>query len=206
MIPKMFVFIGIVFVAIIFSVYAMRGGKAMDKKVLFVLMPEGYQDLEFNTPYKMLADKGCTIDVAGLRAGEAKGSLGGSFTPNKVLNQMSEADLAGYDILIIPGGPGSVEFLWKDVTLSNVIKYFYNNKKIVASICYATVAVAKTGVLKGKKATGFPSTELKDIFNEEGVEFVDNGYFIDKSDKMITAQSPKFAQDFGREIIKMLED
>jgi protease I len=202
---KMFVIVGFIVAVIGFSVYMMQGGKVMNKKILFVLMPKGYQDIEFNTPYKMLADKGCTIDVAGLAAGAAQGALGGTFTPNKHLSSMSDADFAAYDALVIPGGPGSVEHLWSNATVNQTIKTFYNNKKVIASICHATATVAKTGILKGKKATGFPSTELKDVFKQEGVEFVDQGCFVDKSDHMITAQSPKFAKEFGQEIIKMLE-
>ncbi|MFH1254198.1 MAG: DJ-1/PfpI family protein, partial [bacterium] len=90
------------------SIHFMHGEKNMNKKVLFILMPEKYQDLEFNTPYQMLKTKGCVVDVAGLKPGEAKGGLGGSFTPNLLLSNLSETDFDKYDAVIIPGGPGSV--------------------------------------------------------------------------------------------------
>ena len=202
---KMFVVVGFIVAIVGFSVYMMQGVKAMNKKILFVLMPKGYQDIEFNTPYKMLVDKGCTVDVAGLADGTAQGALGGSFTPSKLLSAMTDADIATYDAVVIPGGPGSIDYLWSNAKLNQTIKTFYKNKKIVASICHATAAVAKAGILKDKKATGFPSTELKEVFKQEGVEFVDQGCFVDKPDNMITAQSPKFAKEFGQAIIKMLE-
>lgn len=186
------------------SIYWMRGDDAMNKKILFVLMPENYQDIEFNESYKILKDKGCSIDVAGLRSGVATGCLGGSFTPNLVLTDMSDADFAKYDALVIPGGPGSVEHLWSNSKVMETIKYFYNNKKVVAAICHAAGAVAKSGILAGKKATVFPSEEAKNVFKQENVEFVDQGVFVDKDDKMITSQGPKFAKDFGNAIVNML--
>ncbi|KKQ33134.1 MAG: Intracellular protease, PfpI family [candidate division TM6 bacterium GW2011_GWF2_37_49] len=202
---KMFVVFGFIVAVVGFSVYMIHGVKAMNKRILFILMPKGYQDIEFNTPYKMLVDNGCTVDVAGLDDGTAQGALGGSFTPNKLLSVMTDADIAAYDALVIPGGPGSIDYLWNNAKLNQTIKTFYNAKKIVASICHATAAVAKTGILNGKKATGFPSTELKKVFNQEGVDFVDQGCFVDKSENIITAQSPKFAKEFGQAIINMLE-
>lgn len=202
---KAFIVVGFIVAVVGFSVYMMQGVKAMKNKILFVLMPKGYQDLEFNTPYKMLIDKGCTIDVAGLTEGTAQGALGGSFTPNKLLTTMTDDEFMKYDALVIPGGPGSIDYLWSNAKLKQIITIFYNNKKIIASICHATAAVSKSGVLKGKKATGFPSTELKEVFQQEGTKFIDLGCFADESDKMITAQSPKFAKEFGQAIIKMLE-
>jgi protease I len=202
---KMFLIATVVLCTVVLSVYLMQGGKAMNKKVLFILMPEGYQDLEFNTPYKLITDKGNGVDVAGLRLGTAHGKLGGSFEPNLILTDMTDTDFAKYDAIVIPGGPGSVEHLWENQKVRETIKYFYNNKKIVASICYAAVAVAKTGILKGKKATAFPSDEAKKIFKQEGVEYVDQDCVVDISEHMITAQGPAVAKKFGFEIIKMLE-
>lgn len=200
-----FLLFGAIFsLLIIISVYYLIGDKGMNKKVLFVLMPEGYQDFEFNEPYELLKSKGYVIDVAGLRPGVAKGKFGGSFTPNVVLTEMTDADFAKYDVLVIPGGPGSVEFLWDNSKLQSTIKFFHTNKKFIASICYAVIAVVKTGLLKGKKATVFPSDEAKDIFRQEDVEFVDQGCVVDKNDKMITAQGPKFAKEFGKKIIEIL--
>lgn len=201
---KYFLF-GVVLVALIISsIFYLIGDKGMNKRVLFILMPEGYQDFEFNEPYGLLKAKGCKIDVAGLRSGIALGKMGGSFNPNLVLTDMADSDFDKYDALVIPGGPGSVQCLWNDAKVKSTIMYFYNNKKWIASICYAVIAVVKTGILKGKKATVFPSEEAKDIFKQEDVEFVDQGCVVDKQDKMITAQGPTFAKEFGKKIIEML--
>ena len=193
--------------AVIFIVYSnnlISGGKSMNKKVLFILMPEGYQDLEFNVPYQTLQAKGCGVDVSGLQQGVAKGCLGGSFTPNVLLDNLSTSDFDKYDAVVIPGGPGSVQYLWGNKKVQNVVKYFNSKGKVVAAICYAVIVPVQAGILKNKKATVFPTDEAKAILKTCGVEFVDNGYVTLKSDKIITAQGPKFANEFADEIVKML--
>ena len=176
----------------------------MNKKILFILMPEGYQDLEFNTPYKMLKTKGFMVDVAGLRPGIAQGKLGGSFTPNLLLSNLSEKDFDSYDAVVVPGGPGSVEYLWNNKKLQNVVQYFNSKGKVVAAICYAVILPVQAGILKGKKATVFPTDEAKAILKERDVEFVEDGCVVLNVEKIVTAQGPKFANDFANEIVKML--
>jgi protease I len=209
--PKMSLFAGfgvvslcVVVLLIAYSNHLSSGGKSMNKKVLFILMPEGYQDLEFNVPYQTLQSKGCVVDVAGLQQGVAKGKLGGSFTPNLLLANLSTSDFDKYDAVVIPGGPGSVQYLWGNKKVQNVVEYFNSKGKVVATICYAVIVPVQAGILKGKKATVFPTDEAKAILKDCGVEFVDNGYVTLTADKIITAQGPKFANEFANEIVKML--
>lgn len=204
---KMFLVAGFCVVALVVvaSIQLIQGEKNVNKKVLFVLMPENYQDLEFNTPYQMLKTNGCVVDVAGLRPGEAKGALGGSFSPNLLLSNLSETDFDKYDAVIIPGGPGSVQYLWGNKKLQDVVKYFNSKCKIVAAICYAVILPVQAGLLKGKKATVFPTDEAKAILKDCGADFVDTGCVVLKDDKIITAQGPKFANEFANEIVKILK-
>jgi protease I len=187
------------------SIHLMLGEKNMNKKVLFILMPENYQDLEFNTPYQMLKTKGCLIDVAGLKPGAAKGALGGLFTPNILLSNLSETDFDKYDAVVVPGGPGSVQYLWDNKNVQNVVKYFHSKDKVVAVICYAVIVAVQAGLLKGKRATVFPTDEAKAILKKFGADFVDTGCVVLKEDKIITAQGPKFANEFANEIVKILK-
>jgi len=176
----------------------------MNKKVLFILMPDGYQDFEFNVPHQTLKTKGFGVDVAGLQQGVAKGKLGSSFTPNLLLSNLSDSDFDKYDAVIVPGGPGSVEYLWGNKKVQDVVKYFNSKGKVVATICYAVIVAVQAGLLTGKQATVFPTDEAKAILKDCGVEFVDTGCVVLKNDKIITAQGPKFANEFANEIVKIL--
>jgi protease I len=168
-------------------------------------MPQGFQDHEFNVPYKALCDKGYTVDVAGLQPGQASGKLGATFTPNKQLCEMSNIDFDTYDALVIPGGPGSTKYLWNNKDIQKVAHYFYSKKKVVATICYACAVPAQAGLLTGKKATIYPTDEAKKLFSDNGVIFVDHGCEILHDEKVITAQGPQFVRAFAQAIISLLE-
>lgn len=174
-------------------------------KILFILMPKDYQETEFNTPYNDSLEAGHTVDVAGLAQGNAFGHKGAQFTPNKSLDQMNEQELAGYDALVIPGGPGSTTYLWDNELILKTIKFFHDHKKLVATICYACIPLAQTGILTDQHATVYPTAEAKAIFKQLNVEFIDAGCVVLDDEKIITAQGPNFASQFSEEILKLLE-
>lgn len=173
-------------------------------KVLFVLMPM-FKDEEFVEPYEIIKNAGHSADVAGLAEGTIKGSNGHEHNPNLIFEQLTDQDLEKYDALVIPGGPGSIKYLWENKELQNVISYFHENKKVVAAICYAVIAIVKTGLLLHKHATVYPTDEAKAILEEYGVKFSKNGCVSLFDEKIITAQGPKFAKEFGNEIVKLLK-
>lgn len=172
-------------------------------KILCVLMPN-YRDEEFTVPHQIIIDAGHTVDVAGLIPGDAIGAGGHAHTPNLMFSDLKKDDLKNYDLLMIPGGPGSKKYLWDKKEIQETISYFHENQKPIAAICYAVIAVVQSGILLNKHATVYPTSEAKDIFEEYGVRFSKDGCVSLSAEKIITAQGPKFAKDFGNEILKML--
>lgn len=173
-------------------------------KILFILM-QNYQDDEFNVPYKILANEGHAIDVAGLTEGDVTGAKGSSFSPNRILSEIENSELSQYDALVIPGGPGSKEHLWDNQLVADTITYFHEHKKLVAAICYAVIAVVKTGILLHKHATVYPTDEAKAILEEYGVKFSKDDCVALGPEKIITGQGPSAAHDFGQAILNALK-
>ncbi|MFH1644123.1 MAG: DJ-1/PfpI family protein [bacterium] len=173
------------------------------KNILFILIPD-FRDEEFTVPFNILYEAGHTIDVAGLKEGEIIGANGYKHKADFLLDTLSHEDLEKYDVLVIPGGPGSTTYLWNNPKIQEIIEFFNERGKIVATICYACVAAAQSGILKGKKATVYPTHEARKIFEECEVTFDDAGVVTLKDEKIITAQGPKFAEEFGTAILDML--
>ena len=72
-----------------------------------------------------------------------------------------EADFSAYDGIILPGGmPGTVH-LGEDDTVSQVIREFAKEGKLVAAICAAPSVLGQAGILNGKKAACHPGFEEK---------------------------------------------
>lgn len=173
-------------------------------RVLFILMQK-YRDEEFTEPYNVLLGAGHEVDVAGLEPGPAVGANGHEHSPNLLFYDLSEKDFAQYDALVIPGGPGSKNYLWDNESIHRAVLYFHENQKIVAAICYAVIAVVQTRILRNKHATVFPTDEAKAILEEYGVRFSKDGCVALAPEKIITAQGPKFANEFGQAIDAMLK-
>jgi len=174
-------------------------------KLLFILMPN-FKDEEFTVTYKIIKDAGHTIDVAGLQEGPAVGSQGHKHTPNLLVQKLKTEDLNTYDALVIPGGPGAKKHLWPNEDVKKIILYFHEQKKLVAAICYAVVALVQTGILRNKHATVYPTDEAKAILEEYGVRFSKDGCVSLRPEKIITGQGPSFAEDFGKAIVSQLSE
>ncbi|MFA6526801.1 MAG: DJ-1/PfpI family protein [Candidatus Babeliales bacterium] len=175
------------------------------KKILFVLMPTGYQDFEFRVPYNALIAQHHAVTVAGFTNQPALGAFGDTFTPDVVLGSLNDVDLSNYDALIITGGPGSTEHLWNNEALQKIVRAFHEQKKLVATICYACAVPAQAGILANKTVTIYPTDEAKALFAEHSVTFSDQGCVVLEDESIITAQGPTFAKQFAQEIIKFLQ-
>lgn len=175
------------------------------KKVLFVLMPTGYQDFEFRVPYTILLAAGHNVTVAGFTNEQAHGAFGDTFTPDVGLDTLTNESLATYDALVIPGGQGSTQHLWNNTHLQALVRTFHEQKKLVATICYACAVPAQAGILINKEATIYPTDEAKELFIHHKVKFADQGCVVLDSERIITAQGPTFARQFAQEINNFLQ-
>lgn len=182
-----------------------QGEKNMSNKknILFILIPN-FRDEEFSVPFNMLYENGYTLDVAGVETGEVIGANGYKHKADLLLDTLTHKNLEKYDALVIPGGPGSTTYLWNNPKVQEIIEFFNEQGKIVATICYACVAAAQSGILKDKKATVYPTSEARKIFEKCNVNFDNKGVVVLEDEKIITAKGPKFSNEFGQAIIDML--
>lgn len=95
--------------------------------------------------------------------------------------------------------------MWENEEIEDVVLYFHDKKKIVATICYACIVPAEAGILTGKVATVYPTDEAKAIFTENNITFSDEGVVSLPEERIITGQGPTFAQLFAQAIVDMLE-
>lgn len=112
---------------------------------------------------------------------------------------ISDNDLETYDAIVLPGGmPGSTN-LRDNEKVQSLIKKYNKENKIIAAICAAPIALAKAGVIEGKKVTSYPGfkDELGNVnYVEEDTVVVDGN--------IITSRGPATALVFGLEILKEL--
>ena len=77
-----------------------------------------------------------------------------------------------YDGLFLSGGRAP-EYLRYDQDLLRIVRYFFDKKKPVASVCHGVEIVAAAGVIRGKKMATVPKCQLDVEFS--GGTFVNEG-------------------------------
>lgn len=179
--------------------------KIMPKKVLFVLMPRDFQDIEFSVPYNALVKAGYKATIAGLSSGPCIGSAGMTVKPDGLLSTMTPQDFDQYAAIVISGGYGSPTFLWENEEVQAVVRYFHEHKKLVATICWACVVPARAGILKNLKATVYPTDDARQIFLDNKVIFDDVLCVPLEQERIITAQSPQAVDLFVQNILQQLQ-
>jgi len=175
----------------------------MEKKILMVVALKDFQDEEYFVPKEILERAGFLIDTTSTEKGIAIGSQGSEAIIHVGLD---EINIENYKAVIFCGGSGMANEL-DNQDLHKLAKDFYGNDKIVAAICVAPVLLAKAGILKDKKATAWSSALDKSLIKsleENGGIYQDSPVVIDN--KIITANGPDAAEEFGKAIKELLSN
>jgi cyclohexyl-isocyanide hydratase len=108
-------------------------------------------------------------------------------------------NLSKYDVIVIPGGPGTSEVIKNEVLL-NQIRKAYKTRRLVCSVCTGAFVLAKAGVLKGKKATTY-HTEIDKLRKYGAVPVKER---VVAQDNLITGAGVSASLDVGVRIVKKM--
>ena len=160
---------------------------------LLTIIEQGYEELECVGACALLLRGEVEIDIYTVDNTEATGRFGITLSH---LHDMKDADLTGYDGILIPGGP-HYKKIEANTRVREMVDYFLKNEKVVAAICAAPTVLGRWGYLKGKKYTCF--TSMNDDF---GGTYIDEYAVTDGN--LITGRSAAATIDFGFAILEKL--
>lgn len=156
--------------------------------MVYVLLADGFEEIEALTPIDILKRCGAQVITAGV---SEKNLITGAH------DIKIEADILIDDIkkecmdcLIVPGGAGYVN-IEKSAKALELIKFAAQNNILLCAICAAPSILGKLGILKERKAVCFPGYE-KEL---KGAEIVSCKVVADKN--IITGKGAGAAADFG---------
>ena len=175
----------------------------MEKKILMVVALKDFRDEEYFIPKEVLERAGFSIDTTSTEKGIAVGSQGGEAVVHIGLD---EINLENYKAVIFCGGSGMANEL-DNQNFHKLVKDFYQDDKIVAAICISPVLLAKAGILEDRKATVWSSALDKSfirVLEENGAIYEDSPVVIDN--RIITANGPDAAEEFGKAIKELLSN
>ena len=132
---------------------------------------------------------------------DKEGVEGSDVVPNHFIENAIPAD---FDGIVIIGGGGMHDTLTNDTTTTQQIvaqvKAFSEARKLVSAICIGPIALAKAGVITGKRITGWDdgNNTQKTEIESAGATFTAEPVTVDGN--LITANGPSAATAFGEAI------
>jgi protease I len=171
------------------------------KSILMVLASERFRDIEYLVPRAFFEQAGYNVSTAS-SAKESRGRFGYRVNNDFLI---SEVEVKNFDAIYLVGGAGSLEYI-NNETAQSLVERFYNSEKVVGAICAAPQNLLHWGMLKGKNATGFNSSnnEFVNLAIEKGaVPFADQKVVVDG--RILTANGPEASEESALEFIKLME-
>lgn len=162
-----------------------------------ILLEDQYQVLEAWYPYLRFKENGGeTFFVGSGRSKTYTSKEGYPATEDRSIDAVTADD---FDGVIIPGGY-SPDMMRRKPRMAEFVREMFDAGKLVAAICHGGWMLASAGVLKGKRATGFPS--IKDDMTNAGAAFVDEEVVVDGN--LVTSRRPSDLPAFCQAILGVL--
>ena len=125
-------------------------------KTVLIILAEGFEETEAVVTIGILRRAGCKVLVAALHNKTVISARKIKIQADILLSEVSET----VDALVLPGGALGSKNLSQSAAVKMWIERLHHEKKWIAAICAApAIVLAPTGILDGKKATGYPGTE-----------------------------------------------
>ena len=176
----------------------MRPGEERTVYMVYVLLGEGFEEIEAITIADILRRAQIPMQTAGIGGRSVTGAHG-------LISQadiaVEELDLSDMTAVVLPGGLGGVESIEGSAPAMAAVEYAMKNGRCVAAICAAPTILGKRGWLDGKKATCYPGMEsgMGKAVMQPGAKAVVDGQFV-------TGQAPGAAMEFALTLVEALKD
>lgn len=166
-------------------------------KTVYILLAEGFEEIEAITPADILRRMELDVKLVGVSSKQVRGAHGIELTADLTLNRAASAIPDG---VILPGGMPGAKNLDSCRPVRELVSKVAENGGAVAAICAAPMVLGRMGLLRGKKATCYPGFEehlTEAILLKDSV--VTDGCFV-------TGNGPGAAAEFGFAVGSLLTD
>ena len=169
---------------------------------VLIMATNRFEESELFGPREILLDKGAKVTLASLSLDEIMATVhddpGKTIRPDVLIKDTTAAD---YDALLLPGGVGNPDQLRMHEDAIALIREFASTENPVAAICHGPWLLVEADLLRGRRATSWPSirTDLKNA----GANVVDEEVVTDGN--IITSRSPDDVPAFTQALIEAIE-
>ena len=166
-------------------------------KTAFVFLASGFEEIEAMSIIDVLRRgevNTVTVSITGDK--KVKGAHNVEVIADEIFTNV---DFSNGDMLVLPGGMPGTNHLNAHDGLKSVISEYNNQGKYIAAICAAPLVFGEMGLLKGKKATCYPSFEDRLI----GAEVTENERVV-VDGNVVTSRGPGTAIEFALQLVEIL--
>ncbi|WP_267425915.1 type 1 glutamine amidotransferase domain-containing protein [Methylobacterium sp. GC_Met_2] len=166
-----------------------------------VLATDGVEEVELTEPVQALQAAGASTTLVSLKPGEIQ-AMEKDVNPvgkHAVEAVVADADPAGFDGLLLPGGTTNPDALRLDEKAVAFVKAFVEAGKPIAAICHGPWMLINAEGVAGKTLTSWPSLQV-DLRNA-GANWVDRE--VAKDGKLVTSRNPKDIPAFCEAIVEL---
>ena len=166
-------------------------------KKVYVLLAEGFEEVEALTPVDLLRRAGVEVVVVSTTGEKVVTGARKSRVDADILLSDVEIDA---DILVLPGGIPGVPNLKANTEVISMIEKYVDAGKYLAAICAGPSIPGEMGLLKGHNATVYPGME--DTL--QGACWTGEDVPVAVSGQFITSRGVGTAIDFALKMIEIL--
>lgn len=165
--------------------------------MVYVLLGTGFEEVEALAPVDLMRRAGIEVLTVGVTG---KTVYGGHNIGVVADITMDEMDLTKLEMIVLPGGLGSVAAARASREALAALEFAYKNDKYVAAICAAPTVLKDLHITDGRPVTYCPGfeDEMADARTVSGAAVVRDG-------KLITGTSAGCAVPFALALIEALK-
>jgi protease I len=170
---------------------------------ILIVATDGFEEWELFGPREILQKRGAEVVLASLKLDPIQGTVhddpGKTIRPDITVDDVNADD---FDALILPGGVRNPDHLRVHRNVIELIRAFNEQGKPIGAICHAPWLLVEADLLRGRKATSWPSIRT-DVRNA-GANVVDEPAVTDGN--IVTSRKPDDVEAFTAALVDLIEE
>jgi protease I len=168
-------------------------------KRIAILATDGVEGIEHTSPREALEQAGATVDILAPKDGSIQlWDHDEKSTTVAVDRQVSEADGADYDGLVLPGGVRNADHLRTDRSSVQFVTALVRRGVPVGVICHGAWTLIEAQAVNGRTMTSYPS--LRTDLQNAGAHWVDEEVHNDLG--LVSSRKPDDVPAFNARIVE----
>ena len=170
---------------------------------VLIVATDGFEEWELFGPRQILTERGAEVVLASPKRDPIQATVhddpGKTIRPDLTVDEASADD---FDALILPGGVRNPDQLRTNAAVIALIRDFARQGKPVAAICHGPWLLVEADLLRGRRATSWPS--IRTDLRNAGADVVDEAAVTDGN--IVTSRNPQDVEEFTNAVIDLIEN